>query len=88
MRRFIYLVIAVSAIIGFGTSSASAQMINGCVSKNGSLKVVADPTDCSSRETGRTSARLPGSVGVVVTEARQVGTICCPSDGVEVDAWR
>ena len=51
MGRFIYLAIAASAIIGFGNSSASAQVINGCVSKNGTLKVVSDPSDCTSRET-------------------------------------
>ena len=27
------------------------QFINGCISKNGTLKIVADPADCSSRET-------------------------------------
>jgi hypothetical protein len=32
--------------------SAGAQTINGCVKdKNGALRVVADPTDCTSRET-------------------------------------
>ena len=51
MRRFIYLVIAVSAIISFGHSHASAQVINGCIKGNGTLKIVADPSDCSSRET-------------------------------------
>lgn len=51
MRRFIYLVIAVSAIISFGHSNASAQVINGCIKGNGTLKIVADPSDCSSRET-------------------------------------
>ena len=50
MGQFIYLVIAVSASIGFGHSRADAQVINGCVSKNGTLKIVADPSDCSSRE--------------------------------------
>ena len=51
MRRFICLVIAVSAIIGFGHSNVSAQVINGCISKNGTLKIVNDPADCSDRET-------------------------------------
>ncbi len=51
MRRFVYLAMAVSAVIGFGHSHTSAQIINGCVSKNGTLKIVADSTDCSSRET-------------------------------------
>lgn len=27
------------------------QIINGCISKNGTLKIVADAADCSSRET-------------------------------------
>ena len=27
------------------------QFINGCISKNGTLKIVADPADCTSRET-------------------------------------
>ena len=27
------------------------QVINGCITKNGTLKIVADPTDCSPRET-------------------------------------
>ena len=51
MRQLIYQVIAVSAIIAFGHSQASAQVINGCVSKNGTLKIVADLSDCSLRET-------------------------------------
>ncbi len=51
MRRFISPVIAVSAIIGFGNSHASAQVINGCIKGNGTLKIVADSSDCTSRET-------------------------------------
>ena len=51
MRRFIYLAIAVSAIIGFGHSHASAQVINGCIKSNSTLKIVNDPADCSDRET-------------------------------------
>ena len=51
MRRFIYLVIAAGAVIIFGTSRASAQVINGCIKGNGTLKIVADPSDCTSRET-------------------------------------
>jgi len=27
------------------------QFINGCISKNGTLKIVADPADCTPRET-------------------------------------
>ena len=34
------------------TTAASAQVINGCVkTKNGALRIVADPADCTSRET-------------------------------------
>ena len=51
MRRSIYLVIAVSSVIGFGHSPASAQVINGCVKGNGTLKIVNDPAECSHRET-------------------------------------
>ena len=51
MRRFIYLVMTVSAIIGFGHSHASAQVINGCIKINGTLKFVNDRADCSDRET-------------------------------------
>ena len=51
MGRFIYGVMVVSAVIGFGHSQASAQVINGCIAKNGTLKIVADSSDCSSRET-------------------------------------
>jgi len=51
MRRLTYLAISIGVIIGFGQSHASAQVINGCISKNGTLKIVADPSDCSSRET-------------------------------------
>jgi hypothetical protein len=43
--------IAISAIIGFGHSQASAQVINGCIKGNGTLKIVTDPADCSDRET-------------------------------------
>jgi hypothetical protein len=53
-RRFIYLVIAVSAIIGFGYSSASAQVINGCIKGNGTLKFVTDP---AAARTGRRRSR-------------------------------
>ena len=51
MRRFIYLTIAASAVIGFGITSASAQVINGCIKGNGTLKIVDDPADCSDRDT-------------------------------------
>ena len=51
MRRSIYLVIAAGAVIIFGTSRASAQVINGCIKSNGTLKIVANPADCTSRET-------------------------------------
>jgi hypothetical protein len=37
MRQFIYLAMAVSAVIGFGHSNASAQVINGCIKGNGTL---------------------------------------------------
>jgi hypothetical protein len=40
-----------SALIGFGHSRASAQVINGCIKGNGTLKMVADQSDCTSRET-------------------------------------
>ena len=51
MRGLFYLVMTVSAIIIFGHSQTSPQVINGCVSKNGTLKIVTDPSDCSDRET-------------------------------------
>ena len=51
MRRFIFLVIAAGAVIIFGTSSASAQVIHGCIKTNGTLKIVSDPAECSDRET-------------------------------------
>jgi hypothetical protein len=36
----------------FLTTAASAQTINGCVKdKNGALRIVSDPTSCTSRET-------------------------------------
>jgi hypothetical protein len=34
------------------STAGSAQVINGCVkAKNGALRIVADPADCTSRET-------------------------------------
>jgi len=45
------MTMAVSVIIGSGHSHASAQVINGCVSKNGSLRIVADSVECADRET-------------------------------------
>jgi hypothetical protein len=43
--------ILAALVLLFGTA-ASAQVINGCVkNKNGALRIVADPTDCTSRET-------------------------------------
>ena len=33
------------------STAASAQVISGCITRNGTLKIVAAPTDCSSRET-------------------------------------
>ena len=72
MRRFIYLAMAVSAFIGFGHSNASAQVINGCVSKNGTLKIVADPSDCTSRETRRFSMLQSGDCSEEGGEPRTV----------------
>jgi hypothetical protein len=44
------LILAVAVLL-FATAT-SAQVINGCVkTKNGALRIVADPADCTSRET-------------------------------------
>ena len=43
--------ILAAVVLLFGTV-ASAQVINGCVkTKNGALRIVADPADCTARET-------------------------------------
>ncbi len=33
------------------STPAPGQVINGCITKNGTLKIVADPADCNARET-------------------------------------
>jgi len=48
------LLTALTVILGvlLLTTVTSAQVINGCVKdKNGALRIVADPADCTSRET-------------------------------------
>ena len=46
------IVIAAVFLVAALSSVASAQIINACVKdKNGALRIVADPADCTSRET-------------------------------------
>lgn len=49
MRSFVscFLFVLVAVLL---PASASAQTINGCIKSNGTLKIVADAADCSSRE--------------------------------------
>jgi hypothetical protein len=51
-RITLALSLALSLVVVFLGTTVSAQAINGCVkSKNGALRVVADPADCKSHET-------------------------------------
>jgi hypothetical protein len=51
-RITLALSLALSLVVVFLGSTVSAQAINGCVkAKNGALRIVADPADCTSRET-------------------------------------
>ena len=44
--------IAAAFLVAAFSSVASTQTINGCVKdKNGALRIVEDPADCTSRET-------------------------------------
>jgi hypothetical protein len=46
------IVIAATFLAATLVSDASAQTINGCVkNKGGTLRIVADPAECTSRET-------------------------------------
>jgi hypothetical protein len=51
-RITLALSLALSLAVVFLGSIVSAQVINGCAkTKNGALRIVADPADCTSRET-------------------------------------
>ena len=50
MHRFVFLTM-VTVTIGFVHSQASAQVINGCIKGNGTLKIVASPGGCANNET-------------------------------------
>jgi hypothetical protein len=43
--------LAVTLVALAFASAASAQVINGCIKTNGTLKIVTGPADCSARET-------------------------------------
>jgi hypothetical protein len=64
------LLAAITAILGvlLLTSSASARAINGCVkTENGALRIVADPTACTSQR----GSDFPA--GFHLTEERLIG---------------
>ena len=51
-RIALVLLLAVSLVAVCLAGAASAQVINACVkTKNGALRIVSDPADCTSRET-------------------------------------
>jgi hypothetical protein len=51
MKRTISLILILGAVFFITASSCFAQVINGCVGKNGQLSIVSDPAQCKGNET-------------------------------------